>query len=284
MSQPNIELIVCDLDGTLLATHDGIHRKDEQVIQRYRELGGKFIISTGRPAISGEIVAHHLQLQYPCVYANGALCKHPQTGEVIFALPADTESLKELTTILQQEQIDSEFYTIDRYLTEKMTELIEDHAYQLGVEPYQSKIQPEIADPQKFLSQKENTIIKCNVLGRSEQTRQRVNELAQQFIGRLRFEHSRGHDPKEHDRDFWNVTNLQASKGTALQAILKKLKMKPENVMAIGDSTNDLTLFDVAGLKVAMGNATEAMKERADYVTAHVDQCGVAEAIEKFCL
>ena len=54
--------------------------------------------------------------------------------------------------------------------------------------------------------------------------------------------------------------------------------------MAIGDTENDLAIIEAAGIGVAMGNATDAVKARADYVTTTISKDGVAAAIEHFFL
>ena len=81
-----------------------------------------------------------------------------------------------------------------------------------------------------------------------------------------------------------NITDKEGTKGKALQHLKKMLGVTTEEVIGIGDSYNDPALFEEVGLKIAMGNAVPELQERADYVTSHVEQDGLAEAIEKFIL
>ena len=67
----------------------------------------------------------------------------------------------------------------------------------------------------------------------------------------------------------------------ALQKLVAHYQIVPENVMAIGDHDNDVSMIAAAGWGVAMGNATEACKEKADWVTADNDHDGAALAIQK---
>lgn len=60
------------------------------------------------------------------------------------------------------------------------------------------------------------------------------------------------------------------------------LGIRQEEIMACGDGSNDIAMIRMAGLGVAMGNATEAVKEAADYVTETNDEDGAAKAIAKF--
>ena len=74
------------------------------------------------------------------------------------------------------------------------------------------------------------------------------------------------------------------TKGRGLMALAEHLGLTPDQVMAVGDSGNDLTMVQLAGLGVAMGNATREVLAAADAVTADNDHDGVAEAIEKYVL
>ena len=84
--------------------------------------------------------------------------------------------------------------------------------------------------------------------------------------------------------DFINVVAPGVSKGKALKALISHLEITPAEVIAIGDGNNDLSLLSVAGLGVAMGNATDEAKAAADYITLDVEHGGVAAAIRKFLL
>lgn len=77
------------------------------------------------------------------------------------------------------------------------------------------------------------------------------------------------------------VYSKHASKGNALAALGGYLGIAREETACIGDGENDLSMFDAAGMRIAMGNAVPALKERADHVTVSNARGGAAEAIEK---
>jgi hypothetical protein len=62
------------------------------------------------------------------------------------------------------------------------------------------------------------------------------------------------------------------------------LSLKPENVMAIGDNFNDVEMLEYAGIGVAMNNAPEGVKARANWIAPSVEMDGAAAAIEEFLL
>jgi Cof subfamily protein (haloacid dehalogenase superfamily) len=83
---------------------------------------------------------------------------------------------------------------------------------------------------------------------------------------------------------FLEFTQLGVTKGASLDYLIKPMGIKAEEVIAIGDSYNDLAMIEFAGLGVAMGNAPQDIKEKADYVAASNMEDGVAEVVEKFVL
>lgn len=80
------------------------------------------------------------------------------------------------------------------------------------------------------------------------------------------------------------IYSEHASKGLALAALAERLKIRREEMACIGDGENDLSMFDVSGLRIAMGNATDSLKFRADYIADTNSRDGAAKAIEKYIL
>ena len=76
----------------------------------------------------------------------------------------------------------------------------------------------------------------------------------------------------------------EVSKAAALSKLGELLHIPREEMIAMGDGANDLELIAYAGLGIAMGNATEAVKKKAPAVTKTNDEDGVAEAIRKYLL
>ena len=84
---------------------------------------------------------------------------------------------------------------------------------------------------------------------------------------------------------FWLVA--ASSRATKLHAVVKIAeieKIKPSEIIGIGDSYNDYPLLSACGLKIAMGNAVPELKAIADFIAPTVDEDGVAVVIEKFIL
>jgi phosphoglycolate phosphatase (TIGR01487 family) len=90
-------------------------------------------------------------------------------------------------------------------------------------------------------------------------------------------------DVKIYDTKFaLHITDPAVDKGSALVRVSEDMSIRPEEVLAIGDSENDLEFLKVAGLKVAVANASPELKAQADYVTEKPYGDGVKEALERF--
>ena len=83
---------------------------------------------------------------------------------------------------------------------------------------------------------------------------------------------------------FINIIAKGVSKGNALKTLAAHLGLRPEEVVAVGDWKNDISLLSAAGLSIAMGNAHEELKNIADFITLDVEEHGLAAAIRKFIL
>lgn len=81
-----------------------------------------------------------------------------------------------------------------------------------------------------------------------------------------------------------DVIKRGVTKATGMQRVLDHVGISRENCIGVGDSVNDLPMIEFAGLGVAMGNAPEGVKARADAVTEHIDNDGVAVMIERYVL
>ena len=82
--------------------------------------------------------------------------------------------------------------------------------------------------------------------------------------------------------EFTDITANGADKGKGIQAIARHEGFDPSRTIAFGDGGNDTSMILQAGIGIAMGNAIDALKEKADYITASVDDDGVQDALRHF--
>ena len=80
------------------------------------------------------------------------------------------------------------------------------------------------------------------------------------------------------------INNVGVSKGNAVKVLAEHYGIKREEIVAIGDNENDLSMIEYAGVGIAMGNAIDSLKEISDYITNTNKNNGVANALEKYFL
>lgn len=83
-----------------------------------------------------------------------------------------------------------------------------------------------------------------------------------------------------YEEKWFSVVNSICSKGKALRILSEYLNIPIENTIAIGNDKNDISMFEVAGLSVAVANASNDIKSRVDYITLSNDEDGVAVFLE----
>ena len=80
------------------------------------------------------------------------------------------------------------------------------------------------------------------------------------------------------------LNSIHASKGNALCTLCKKLGISMENVLAIGDNENDISMLQAAGISAAMENAEDDVKQAAKFVAGHNEEDGAAHFLEEWVL
>jgi Cof subfamily protein (haloacid dehalogenase superfamily) len=83
---------------------------------------------------------------------------------------------------------------------------------------------------------------------------------------------------------FFDILNLEATKGNALKQIAQELGLRKEEIAVFGDSYNDLSMFDQSGLRIAVKNSYKKVLEAADFITDENNNCGLGKAIYKYIL
>jgi len=95
----------------------------------------------------------------------------------------------------------------------------------------------------------------------------------------------KGHANARRSQTYYlDVTNPQADKGHAVRALCAEIGVPPAETAVIGDQANDMAMFAVAGLSIAMGQGTDEVKAAADFVTDANTEDGFAKAVDRFIL
>jgi 5-amino-6-(5-phospho-D-ribitylamino)uracil phosphatase len=265
--------LVLDIDGTIVDKDGQISNLDKESLSEVRKSGLAISLCTGRSTGSCIGVIEHLHLDGLHTFCDGALvCNSDQTQQ-IYIDPIEGNLVKQLCDITNKNNIALELYTATDCLINRETPIS-------AIERDFFGINPRITD---FTNIWQNErIIKGGIVTSSPVEEDRVKVLSKEFTESLDFGWAK--TPAYPNMCFINVTAAGVNKGRALRALAKHLGIDMEEVVAIGDGNNDITLLAEAGMAIAMGNAPENLKSLADYITGDVNHSGVAQAVRKFLL
>jgi len=274
----DIKLIALDMDGTTLREdHQTISPRTEKALKDAIALGIHVVPSTGRIfAQLPESVIGIPGVNY-AVTSNGAAVVNLLTGEVISNNCIGSGSINKIIHMITRRKIFCEIY-------------YQGHSY--AEHRYFEKLVPTKTFPQglidmiKTKSKPVDSILEFTLAHASEIEKINIPLLSDKNHRNLwqKFSQIKGVTLTSAIANNIEVNHHSANKGEGLRQICRILNLQAKNVMAIGDSDNDLRMLQFAGLGVAMGNAPDDIKAMTDKVTLSYTEDGVAHAIEKYVL
>lgn len=262
-----IKLVISDIDGTLIDETETIPQKLIETVQKCKAQGILFSLATGRTKELVNEVVQKLGISDPYVISNGACIFK---GEE--CLEAHGFSAYPILPIIRRADAEGLTVTIADTRFEKalrLTDYVRGHQ-QFG-NRFQSFIDPETEDWEHATFQK-LMIMDEHRTGKIVGIRESLKPFAEQYWITTYSDMAVELGPKG------------CNKASGVKALVKRLGIQPEEVMACGDFSNDVEMLQYAGIGVAVANASPYVKERADYVATKSYALGVVEAVEKYCL
>lgn len=272
----DIRLIALDLDGTLFDDQKRITPRTLAALRAALDKGVDVIPATGRTldGVPPELLA--LPGVRYVLTSNGASVIDRATGRKLVEQPfAAGEALQIYDILEPHDGMLSVFIDGTSYSPEESTARCMDMVPE-ALRPYFRKTRQVVPDLRAVLRRHAAHIEKFSILYRTLAAR----DAAWQAVAAA-FPQVEATTSLERNLEL-NAPGV--SKGTGLMALAGVLGLRPDQVMACGDSGNDLTMIRLAGLGVAMGNATEEVRAAAGYITDDNNHDGVAAAIERFVL
>ncbi|MBG9775896.1 Cof-type HAD-IIB family hydrolase [Brevibacillus laterosporus] len=266
----NYRMIVLDLDDTLLQDDHTISTRTKSALMKAQEAGVKVVLASGRPTYAMTHIAEELELEKYGSFIlsfNGAKIINCKTKEELFSSTLPVETVHDLYDISKKEQVGILSYDGDDIVAETVTAYTKKESEITGM---------NIKEVESFTQAITRPVVK--VLMVDDPTKLAIVEkkLQKQLEGQLSVMRSKPF--------FLEFTEAGVDKGTSLHQLINKLGIEQAEVIAIGDSYNDLAMITFAGLGVAMGNAPDDIKEAANYVTDTNMNHGVAKVVETFIL
>lgn len=270
-----IELIVTDLDGTLLTKKDEVHPDNIRAIQRCRERGIKVCPVTARNWKEIAPVLEQVAFDEVAALNNGACMVNLSTGTVERQLAFCKENVEGMVeticrlpyTFLSLMGVDYMHILETAGTISWFSNYDEQERRQMGIQAFAdaATLVRESADVQRLT---------CGIQKQGEErAKQALRSMQEQYGCRTMF-------MEEPDGDYIEISPVQANKAFAMEQICRHFGIDAQHVLAFGDNENDMDMLRHAGVSVAMGNANKEVQQVATMVTSSNKEGGVAAALQ----
>jgi len=263
----SIRLLLSDVDGTLVTKEKTLTQRSIDAVHALHDAGVHFAVTSGRPPRGMSMLVEPLALRTPLSAFNGGLVVDPDM------------------TVVEERLIPDE-------LVPRSIELLESHALDVWVYQGADWLVRDLGAPH---------------VARDAHTVQFAPTIAESFDGGLSgvakivgvsddheavaaaetAAHNELGDQVSASRShhyYLDVTHPQANKGAVVKFLSAKYGIPTEEIATIGDMPNDVLMFALSGLSIAMGNADREVQRAARRVTTSNDEDGFANAVERFVL
>ena len=266
-------MLVLDIDGTLINKANAISEVDQSALRSAALTGVKVALCTGRVFETAQIILRQLKLEGFHIFFDGALvCNHLGTEE-LYCRPVPPEIARKASELALGRNIMLDFYSLHNFYVMRKSWRSDIRKDYFGIEA-------QVADF-KTLWQYER-LIKGTLIYSDYEDEKATRSYLNLLQDSLSFSWST--IPAYPGYHFVNMIDKGVSKGKALEVLAEHYQVNLNEVMAVGDGSNDIPLLSTAGIAVAMQNAPETLKLEADFITADVEHHGVAQAIHQFIL
>lgn len=245
MAGRDIRLIALDMDGTLLNRRQEVSEGNRKAIKEAEQKGVHVILSTGRAYATCSDYAKSLELSSYLVTVNGSEIYNEQ-GELIEQKAFEPDIMEWLAELSKANGTYHWAVSCDKVYRDQLPEdLAASKWLKFGYDTKDDKVREHVL---KQLREK----------GGFEITNSSPTNI--------------------------EVNAAGVNKAKAVRTVCSRLGLEMDQVMAVGDSLNDIAMIKEAGIGVAMGNAQETVKEAADWTTHTNEEDGVAHAIRTWVL
>ena len=273
-----VKLIALDLDGTLFNSQSQISAHNIDTIKKANEAGATVVISTGRPynglpfeQLKGSGIRF-------AITTNGSAIYEIESGKCLFEEAMDEEIILPILDFLLTKDIHMDAFIGGKgYTPVQCVAAGQKLANPPALKHYILNTRVRVDNLPLFIHENQLKVQKMTLNFYPEggifKDREEVRKYLKSNPAVTTV--SGGYNNLE-------FTRADVNKGVGLQKMAQLLDIPVAQTMAVGDTENDLAIIRAAGVGVAMGNATAAVKSAADYITTSNDEDGVAAAIAHF--
>ncbi len=263
----SFDLVAIDVDGTLLTSYHQILDDTVAAVHEVCAQGIQVVLVSGRGKLPLTPIIKRLGLDTPYIGSGGSYIADPVNDLVIERSPLKREDVALVVQLARGKSVGIFFEETDRLIGEADPDiLVQAQSVVSGI---------HITEARDILQETTIAPNKMFLMGDHERLVSIEHEI------RLR-------KPDLHlaysEPIYLEITQPGVNKGNALKRLAAYLNVPLERIVVMGDGGNDISMFEVAGLAIAMGNAAPEVKAAADVVAPSNDEGGVAWALRELIL
>lgn len=261
-------ILVLDIDGTLTNSQKEISARTKDAIEGAMERGHIVMLASGRPTAGMRRYENELELKRYGGYLlsfNGGRIINCATEKVVFQRTLPSDVIPKIYDYAMSHNLGIITYQDDSIIMGSKGDQYIDIESRINAMP--------VKPVSNFLEYVDFDVNKCLLTGDPKIAEVCVDELQEMFpdLSIMRSEPF-----------FIEVMPKGIDKAQSLDRMLESLGLHRENTVCCGDGYNDISMIEYAGVGVAMGNAQDAVKKVADFITLSNDEDGLVVVIEKF--
>lgn len=272
------------MDGTLLNGEQRVSQANKEMILELQKRGIEFLVATGRAYNEVRFVFDQEGIKSPSICVNGSEIRDKE-GKVLYSIGLDGKTSATVAQVLEEFNIYFELYTDKGTYSTKYEEGIQvivdiyhtanpsmpvDEIKGFAEDRYQQRLIQLVESYDPIFAVEDCKVFKFLVFSLDDQLLLDVSERLKQL---------EGIEVTSSGRNNLEIMHQHAQKGIALKKYTDMKGISLEHTMALGDNYNDLSMLNIVGYSVAMGNAEQPIKEASKFETETNENDGVAKAI-----
>lgn len=262
------KLIVSDFDGTIFSHKlREVPESVKSAISEYIQKGGKFVLCTGRMYTAIKPYAKGLGLTGELLCLQGSVCCDLESDEELFVFDIPFATTLRIAKFVEEKGWTYHFYHDLRLFTKTENKYTDLYENMVSVKAVFTR-----SNVSKMIEENEYSAHKFIVMTEPEEAEEKMAILREEFPEI---------EVSQSTPLFIELVDKSSGKGNAVKRLAKRLNIDIDEVVVMGDETNDLTMLEVAGLALAPENAVPQVKELADVIYPSVHEGGASVVIRK---
>ena len=285
------KLVAVDLDGTLLNSYGEITEETKKSIKKAKEKGVEIVISSGRPIDSIKEIAKEIESENYFIAGNGAIIYDIKKDEIIYKNYINKEKVLEIIKVCEENSISYNLYTEKMILAKALKYNVLYYHKENSKKEENKKMKIMIVENMyEYVSNlKDEKFVKITICDDTKSIFDSIIKKIKQIekIDILDVSHMSRKTIKQGEKEvlieyfYTEISANNVDKWYAIEYLAKKLNIKENEIIAIGDNINDKKMIEKAGIGVAIEGATPEITKIADFITKSNNENGVGEALKK---